>query len=204
VVLGHAYGSHVAVLAAAALAGSLAAFLRFNLPPARIFLGDAGALGIGYTTAVVSLASYQRSPAAVVLIVPLVVLGLPLVDTLLAVVRRGLNHVRSRGPQGLRPTSLVRAIASADRGHIHHILLRSGWSIRRILFTLYVLSAALGVLALWTRSLTPEARWALWLVLAGGATAGLYVVERRLSAREPAPAPGAREVEPAAGRRATG
>jgi UDP-GlcNAc:undecaprenyl-phosphate GlcNAc-1-phosphate transferase len=97
VILGQSYDSAVAVIASLALAGALAAFLRFNLPPASIFLGDAGAMGIGYTTAVVALASYQRAPTAVVLVIPFVVLGLPLVDTLLAILRRTTNHVaRSR------------------------------------------------------------------------------------------------------------
>ena len=90
-------GATVPVVAALALSGALAGFLRFNLPPARIFLGDAGALSIGYLTAVLSLASYQKSPAAVALIVPLLVLGLPLLDTILAIIRRGLLHLSKSG-----------------------------------------------------------------------------------------------------------
>jgi UDP-GlcNAc:undecaprenyl-phosphate GlcNAc-1-phosphate transferase len=180
VILGQSYNSAVAVIASLALAGALAAFLRYNLPPARVFLGDAGAMGVGYTTAVVSLASYQRSPTAVVLVIPFVVLGLPLVDTLLAILRRTTNHVRERRHFGLRPRALARAVMSADRSHIHHILLRSGWSIRRVLFALYGLAAGLGALALWARTLTPAARWALWIGLMLGGVAVLYALERRL------------------------
>src|SRR5499427_9501444 len=86
-------GATVPVVAALALSGALAGFLRFNLPPARIFLGDAGALSLGYLTAVLALSSYQKAPAAVALIVPLLVLGLPLLDTILAILRRGLSHL---------------------------------------------------------------------------------------------------------------
>jgi UDP-GlcNAc:undecaprenyl-phosphate GlcNAc-1-phosphate transferase len=202
VILGQGYDSGVAVVASLALAGALAAFLRFNLPPARIFLGDAGAMGIGYTTAVVSLASYQRSPTAVVLVIPFVVLGLPLVDTILAILRRTTNHVREQGPLGLRLGGLARAVMSADRSHIHHILLRSGWSIRGVLFTLYGLSVGLGLIALWARTLAPAARWALWLGLMLGGVAVLYGLERRLAGR--AAEPGVAEVSPAPRRRAAG
>jgi UDP-GlcNAc:undecaprenyl-phosphate GlcNAc-1-phosphate transferase len=181
VVLGYGYGASGAVIASLALAGALAAFLRFNLPPARIFLGDAGAMAIGYTTAVVSLASYQRAPTAVVLVIPFVVLGLPIVDTVLAVLRRATNQVRAFGPEGLRPRELARAVMSADRGHVHHVLLRSGWSIRGVLFTLYGLSAALGVIAMWARALSSGGRWALWLGLLVTGVAVLNRLERRLA-----------------------
>src|SRR5262249_61455057 len=88
--LANQYGATVPVIGTLALSGALAGFLRFNLPPARIFLGDAGALSIGYLIAVLALASYQEAPAAVPLIVHLLVLGLPLLDTIFAIVRRGL------------------------------------------------------------------------------------------------------------------
>jgi hypothetical protein len=85
--------------------------------------------------------------------------------------------------RGLRPSGLVRAIMSADRGHVHYLLLRSGWSIRSILFTLYALSAGLGALALWARTLSAASRWGLWLGLVVAGTVALYTVERRLTAR---------------------
>ena len=104
-------GATVPVVAALALSGALAGFLRFNLPPARIFLGDAGALSIGYLTAVLSLASYQKSPAAVALIVPLLVLGLPLLDTILAVdPARPPAPVASAAREGLSVRELIGAV----------------------------------------------------------------------------------------------
>jgi UDP-GlcNAc:undecaprenyl-phosphate GlcNAc-1-phosphate transferase len=190
-------GANVPVLAALAMAGALAGFLRFNLPPARIFLGDAGAMMIGYVIAVMAMASYQKSPTAVVVIVPLLALGLPLFDTIWAILRRAVGHLRRGGRERVAPLALARAVMTADRGHVHHLLLRSGWSVRRTLFALYALSAVLCVCAVWLRSATPTQRWGFWLVLLGGGFAALRAIESRveraeeLRARETA---GAREL----------
>lgn len=169
----------VPLVASLALSGSLAGFLRFNLPPAKIYLGDAGAMGIGYTTAVLSISSFQKSPTAVVLIVPLLILGLPLLDTLLAILRRAWNHLRDQGLSGLHPGDVVRAVMRADRGHIHDLLLRSGWSVRSVLLILYLISAGLGAIALWTRTASATLRWSLWLGLMLAGFGVLTWVRRR-------------------------
>lgn len=174
----------VSVLFALALAGALAGFLRYNLPPARIFLGDAGALGIGYATAVMSIASYQKSPTAVVLTVPILILGLPLLDTVLAVLRRTADHVREQGARGLRPLEVTRAVVRGDRGHIHHLLLRSGWSVRAVLFTLYAISGALGAVALATRESSANLRWTLWLALIAAGFLALARIRHHAERRE--------------------
>jgi UDP-GlcNAc:undecaprenyl-phosphate GlcNAc-1-phosphate transferase len=172
-------GATVPVIAALALSGALAGFLRFNLPPARIFLGDAGALSIGYLTAVLALASYQKSPAAVALIVPLLVLGLPLLDAILAVIRRGLLHLRTRGAEGMRPGEILRAVTLADRGHLHHLLLRNGLSVPESLAVLYAVCIALAVIALGTRDVSSSPRWGLFFGLIGAGYAALRALERR-------------------------
>jgi UDP-GlcNAc:undecaprenyl-phosphate GlcNAc-1-phosphate transferase len=198
------HGATVPVVAALALSGALAGFLRFNLPPARIFLGDGGALAIGYVTAVTSLASAQKGPTAVVLIVPFLALGIPLLDTIGAVLRRLRGHVRARGLRALHPLELARAVMAADRGHIHHLLLRSGWSVRRILFVLYALSALLGWVALELRSTTPGVRWAVCLGLIAFGIAAIRWIEarvERLEAARTAPAT-ALKAPPAERRRA--
>jgi len=177
-------GTTVPVIAALALSGALAGFLRFNLPPARIFLGDAGALSIGYLTAVLALASYQKSPAAVALIVPLLVLGLPLLDTILAVIRRGLLHLRTRGAAGLRLGEVVHAVTSADRGHLHHLLLRNGLSVPESLVVLYAVCVALAAIGLGTRDARSELRWGLFLALVAAGYSALRVLERRATRRE--------------------
>jgi UDP-GlcNAc:undecaprenyl-phosphate GlcNAc-1-phosphate transferase len=172
-------GASVPVIASLALAGALAGFLRYNLPPARIFLGDGGAYGIGYTTAVLSVASFQKAPTAVVLILPLLVLGFPLLDTILAVLWRTVDHLREHGLRGLHPGSIVRAVVRADRGHIHHLLLRAGWSVRSVLFALYAVSVGLGLVALRTRQASANLRWTLWLGLIAAGFVGLALVRRR-------------------------
>jgi UDP-GlcNAc:undecaprenyl-phosphate GlcNAc-1-phosphate transferase len=174
----------VPVVGSLALSGALAGFLRFNLPPAKVFLGDAGAMGIGYATAVLSVASFQKSPTAVVLIVPLLILGFPLLDTILAVSRRSIDHVREHGMRGLHPARITRAVMRADRGHIHHLLLRSGWSVRAVLFILYGISAGLGLVALWTRTASANVRWGLWFGLVVAGFAGLTWVRRRAELNE--------------------
>jgi len=177
-------GATVPVVAALALSGALAGFLRFNLPPARIFLGDAGALSIGYLTAVLSLASYQKSPAAVALIVPLLVLGLPALDTILAVVRRGLSHFSSRGAQGLSVRELIGAVATADRGHLHHLLLRNGLPVGSALVVLYTVCLALAAIGFGTRGLATEIRFGLFAALLAAGFAGLRALERRAARLE--------------------
>jgi UDP-GlcNAc:undecaprenyl-phosphate GlcNAc-1-phosphate transferase len=167
-------GASVPVVVALALAGALAGYLRFNLPPARIFSGDGGAYGIGYLIAVTSLASYHKSPTAVVLLVPMLALGLPIIDTAVAIVRRFRDHVREQGFSGLRPSRVGDAV----------MRLRSGWSVRRTLAALYALSAALGVTAVWTREWGAEVRWGLFLGLLAAGFAFFRRTEKRVQRLE--------------------
>lgn len=123
----------VTVIVAAALAGAVAGFLRFNLHPASIFMGDTGSMFLGFVLAALAVGSQQKSTAAIALLVPITVLGLPILDTILAVVRRagGGRHV-----------------FQADREHIHHRLLAIGLTHRRAVHALYAVSAFFGVAAI--------------------------------------------------------
>jgi UDP-GlcNAc:undecaprenyl-phosphate GlcNAc-1-phosphate transferase len=182
--LANQYGATVPVVATLAFAGALAGFLRYNLPPARMFLGDAGALSIGYLTAVLALASYQKSPAAVALVVPLLVVGLPMLDTILAVVRRCLSHLSARGAQGLTVRELVGAVTRADRGHLHHLLLRNGLSVSEALVVLYLVCIALASIGFQTRGLGSDLRFGIFALLLAAGYAGLRALERRAARRE--------------------
>lgn len=184
VVLAAENGASVSMLGALALSGALSAFLRYNLPPARIYLGDSGAMAVGYTIAVLSVASYQKAPTAMVLLVPILVLGVPLLDTLLAVIRRTRGHLREHGLSAVHPLEIATAIMRADRGHVHYLLMRSGWSVRSVLLTLYAMAVAFGGLALWTREASPTDRWLLWLALLAGSFVALRVLERRVERSE--------------------
>ncbi len=176
----------VPVVAALALAGSLAGFLRYNIPPARIFLGDAGSMAIGYTVAVLSLGSYQKGPTAAALVVPLFVIGVPLLDTVLAIVRRLISHLSTHGWRDLELKGVIRSLFRADRGHIHHLLMRSGWSVRRVLFSLYAISGALCGFALWSQQASTELRWSVFMGLVILSLLGLQFLERQVTRKEQA------------------
>ncbi len=131
--------------ASIALAGSLAGFLRFNFNPARIFLGDSGSLFLGFVLAVTAVRGSQKSPTVVALLVPLLVLGLPVMDTGLALARRSYRLL----VRGSRTSSTARYVLRnwrllflPDRGHIHHSLLELGVSHRRAVVLLYSVGLA--------------------------------------------------------------
>lgn len=123
--------------ASAALCGACLGFLRLNFHPAKIYLGDAGALLIGFWLATISLAAAAKTAAATTLILPLIVMGIPILDTLWAIYRR----TRARQP-----------IWRADRGHLHHRLLNRGLSPVKTVLVLYACGLALGGAAwMWAR-----------------------------------------------------
>ncbi len=116
-----------------ALAGAILGFLRFNFNPATIFLGDCGSLFIGFMLSALALAGTQKTPTLVAVAIPVVSFGLPVLETVLSVVRRFLSG---------------QPLFAADRGHIHHKLLERGLSQQQVVITLYVVSAVCGLLSL--------------------------------------------------------
>lgn len=122
----------VAVLTAA-LAGSALGFLYFNFSPAKIFMGDTGSMFLGYMLAAVSLVGTVKSAATIALIVPMVALGLPILDTACAIIRRFNNG---------------QPIFKPDRGHLHHRLLDMGLTQKQVVLILYLVTILLGVSAI--------------------------------------------------------
>jgi UDP-GlcNAc:undecaprenyl-phosphate GlcNAc-1-phosphate transferase len=116
-----------------ALAGAIVGFLRYNFNPATIFLGDCGSLVIGFVLSAVSLASSEKAPTAVAVAIPVVSFGLPILDTLMAVLRRFLNR---------------RPLFRPDGEHIHHKLLQRGLSHRQAVVVLYAVSACFALASL--------------------------------------------------------
>jgi UDP-GlcNAc:undecaprenyl-phosphate GlcNAc-1-phosphate transferase len=108
-------GDPATAAVAFALAGALAGFLRYNLPPATIFLGDCGSMLIGLVVGVLAIQSSLKGPATVALAAPACLLTIPILDTVAAIVRRKLTG---------------RSVYCTDRGHLHHCLLRRGMSSR--------------------------------------------------------------------------
>src|SRR5690606_28752664 len=111
--------------AAGSICGACLGFLRYNLPPARIFLGDTGAMLLGFWLSVLAITAASKTVAATTMLLPVLVLGVPLADAVWAVMRR----LRARQP-----------IWRADRGHMHHRLLARGFSTQKVLFLLYGVS----------------------------------------------------------------
>ncbi|MEN3185905.1 MAG: MraY family glycosyltransferase [Atribacterota bacterium] len=111
------------------LSGGILGFLLYNFPPARIFLGDGGALFLGAMLASTSVQGATKSAAAFTLAVPILILGIPIFDTFFAIVRRKKNGL---------------SILHPDRGHLHHRLLEKGYSQREVVVIFYGISALCG------------------------------------------------------------
>ncbi len=130
-------------LCAAGMVGVLIGFLRYNFPPARIFMGDGGAYFLGFLVAELSVVNSHKGTIVAGLLAPLFVLALPIVDVSMAVLRRGLKGI---------------PIFHPDRRHIHHKLLGIGYTPRKAVLTLYFVSMiflVFGIFVFWS-----EGRWA--------------------------------------------
>ena len=118
---------HVAILTAA-LAGAIIGFIRYNFNPATIFMGDTGSMGIGYMLAPICVYGAVKTAATIALIVPAIALGLPILDTAFAIMRRYVNG---------------RPIFQPDKGHLHHRLLATGMSHKETVLFMYGITAVL-------------------------------------------------------------
>lgn len=146
-------GGHlVMIVVSIVLCGALAGFLRYNFNPASIFLGDSGALFIGFLLASLSLLGAQKATTAIAVITPILAFGLPVVDTTVTMARRLV---------GRRP------IFQGDGEHIHHMLLARGWSQRRVVLILYSVCAVFGLLAaISTKTSSPMTGFVLFVIAA--------------------------------------
>jgi UDP-GlcNAc:undecaprenyl-phosphate/decaprenyl-phosphate GlcNAc-1-phosphate transferase len=151
------------VLTTAVLAGALLGFLKYNFHPARIFLGDCGSMFLGYLLAVLSIMGTSKRTTALALLIPILLLGIPIFDTLNAMGRRLLRRVVYEGQW--KPSALL-AMFSADRAHIHHMLLSLGYTHRRTVLILYGLSLICGLLAV-VAVVADNDRVSLGLIIAG-------------------------------------
>lgn len=115
-----------------ALAGAACGFLRYNFNPAKIFMGDTGSMLLGFTMASIAVIGTVKTAAAVGLVVPVIALGLPILDTLFAIIRRRING---------------RAVFKPDKGHVHHRLLAMGMTQKQAVLLMYGVTAFLGCIA---------------------------------------------------------
>lgn len=137
-----AYDSPFAVAMAAGIVGCCIGFLPHNWEPARIFMGDAGSLTLGYLLGSLSVYTALKSPAAVAILVPILALGVPIIDTLLVMVLRFLER-----PKGIFFRRFLR-IFHADRNHLHHLLESLVVSRRKVVRWIYAMVVASCVMAL--------------------------------------------------------
>ena len=147
---------------AAVTAGATLGFLRYNFPPARVFMGDTGSQFLGLLMAAMSLIENRKGTVSITLLFPLVALGLPIFDSALAFVRR----LAGRQP-----------VFRADSEHVHHRLLRLGLSPRRALFALWYLCLFMGVMAVVVEALPRHYTWFVAGLLGMGVLMALEALE---------------------------
>ncbi len=145
--LGHDHVSLIAIV----LAGALTGFLLYNLPPASIYLGDSGSMVIGMAVGIIGMQAALKTPATLAITAPAVLMSIPMLDTLLAIVRRKLTGQR---------------FDTADRGHIHHRLLERGlnnWQALGVICLLCLLTGGAATLTIVVRS--DGVAWTVALIL---------------------------------------
>ena len=125
----------VSILLITALAGALVGFLPFNFAPAKTFIGDTGSNFLGFSLSIISILGVAKTYTIAVIVLPLIVLGLPIFDTLWAIIRRIIKG------------KSIKAIFKADKGHMHHRLVRKGFSQKQAVLILYGISATFGIFA---------------------------------------------------------
>jgi len=124
------------------IAGSLVGFLRYNFYPAKIFLGDSGSLTIGFALAVLSIQGTAKITTGFVLLIPILVLVLPITDTLVSMIRRLISSFLNKEPEAPSQSFLhrIHGMFIPDKSHIHHRLLSLGYSHRSTVLVLYMVS----------------------------------------------------------------
>lgn len=162
----HQVNMTVALLTGA-LAGTTLAFLRYNFNPAKIFMGDTGSMFLGFILAAISISSYRKSTVALALLIPFISLGVPIIDTLMAMLRRFLSG---------------RHLFQADQEHIHHRLLGRGLSHRQAVYFIYIITIILGLIAFGFTAVKDE--FAAILLLVIGLVIFLVVGRLGLSPKE--------------------
>ena len=135
-------GNALTVVLMSAIVGACLGFLRHNWAPAKIYMGDSGSLTLGFLLAVMSLHASMKGAATVAILVPILALGLPVIDTLLVMAVRFVEK-----PQG----SLLRRFArmfQADRNHVHHLMARAAPGRKQIVLLIYFVAACFCAMAL--------------------------------------------------------
>lgn len=136
------HGYELPTMLMMAVAGSALGFLPFNFHPAKIFMGDEGSQLLGFAIAAFSVQGTVKGATIMVVLLPALVLGLPIFDTIMAIIRRTSRH---------------QSISTADKEHLHHKIMKAGFGQRRAVLMMYSLSGIMGIMAvLFSRGLYTE------------------------------------------------
>ncbi|MCF0125087.1 MAG: rubredoxin [Clostridia bacterium] len=123
----------LSIILITALAGALVGFLPFNFAPAKTFIGDTGSNFLGYAISIISILGAAKTYTMAVIVLPLIVLGLPIFDTVWAIIRRLIKE------------KSIKAVFKADKGHLHHRIVSKGFDQKQTVLILYGISATLGI-----------------------------------------------------------
>lgn len=126
----------IAIILITALAGAIVGFLPYNFNPAKTFIGDVGSNFMGFALAIISILGVAKTYTAIVLIAPIMILALPIFDTIWAIIRR---IIKSKS---------IKGVFKADRGHLHHKLMAKGYTQKQSVLILYGATATLGMTAI--------------------------------------------------------
>ena len=126
----------IAILLITALAGALVGFLPFNFAPAKTFIGDTGSNFLGFSLSIIAILGVAKTYTMIVIVLPVIALGLPIFDTIWAIIRRLIKG------------KSIKAIFKADKGHLHHRLVAKGFSQKQAVLILYGIGATFGLFAI--------------------------------------------------------
>lgn len=166
-VISYIFGNEEIGMMCLIIAGACLGFLPYNFNPASIFMGDTGALLLGYLFAVITIEGVLKTAVTVAVVVPVIILAVPISDTLFAIVRRTLSG---------------QSFATADKGHLHHRILNMGFSIKQTVLILYAMAIILGFLAV----VVSLIGGLLGNILAIGIVIIITMIARRIGMFEPA------------------
>ena len=151
-------GQFAAAGLAVILACSVLGFLPFNFYPAKMFMGDSGSMFLGFTLGALAVEGLTKGTTFISVFLPVIILGIPLLDTLFAVIRRYINH---------------RPIFEPDREHLHHLFLEMGFSHRKTVLTIYGIDIFLGLSAVVLNILSTEQSIAALILLVTAIAVGV-------------------------------
>lgn len=126
----------ISILLITALAGGIVGFLPFNFNPAKTYMGDCGSNFLGFAISIIAILGVAKTYTIIVIIAPLIVLALPIFDTGFAIIRRILKG------------KSLKAVFEPDRGHLHHRLMKLGYSQKESVLILYGIATTLGMFAI--------------------------------------------------------